>query len=70
MFYSCLPFFSQDTFDIKICLARTYKYTVDFLTAKESDLHRIEIPLQFKTHQSGAIHGLAFWFDVAFIGST
>ncbi|XP_063962958.1 histone-arginine methyltransferase CARM1-like isoform X2 [Lytechinus pictus] len=58
-----------DTFDIKICLARTYKYTVDFLTTSESDLHRIEIPLQFKTHQSGAVHGLAFWFDVAFHGS-
>ncbi|XP_071494376.1 histone-arginine methyltransferase CARMER-like [Diadema antillarum] len=58
-----------DTFDIKICLARSFKYTVDFLTVSESDLHRIEIPLQFKTHQSGAVHGLAFWFDVAFHGS-
>ncbi|XP_033636313.1 histone-arginine methyltransferase CARM1-like [Asterias rubens] len=58
-----------DTFDIRICLARSQKYTVDFLKAHESDLHRIEIPLQFIAHQSGAVHGLAFWFDVAFCGT-
>ncbi|RWS00854.1 Histone-arginine methyltransferase CARMER-like protein [Dinothrombium tinctorium] len=59
-----------DTFDIRICLAKSHRYTVDFLTASESDLHRIHIPLNFVMLQSGEIHGLAFWFDVAFIGST
>ena len=70
-------------------------------TAHETDLHRIEIPLEFHmlqvvtnssvlhkvwverkkfsvlypstvyytVVQSGTVHGLAFWFDVAFIGS-
>ncbi|KAJ8040599.1 Histone-arginine methyltransferase CARM1 [Holothuria leucospilota] len=58
-----------DTFDIRICLARSVKYTVNFGVAAETDLHRIEIPLSYTTHQAGAIHGLAFWFDVAFHGS-
>ncbi|XP_022100199.1 histone-arginine methyltransferase CARMER-like [Acanthaster planci] len=58
-----------DTFDIRICLARSQKYTVDFLKAHETDLHRIEIPLCFVAHASGAVHGLAFWFDVAFCGT-
>ncbi|UYV80444.1 CARM1 [Cordylochernes scorpioides] len=58
-----------DTFDIRICTAKSVRHTVDFLTAHETDLHRIEIPLQFHILQTGDIHGLAFWFDVAFIGS-
>ena len=28
-----------------------------------------EIPLEFHLLESGTVHGLAFWFDVAFIGS-
>lgn len=58
-----------DTFDMRICLARSHKYVVDFQTAKEEDLHEIEIPLSFTMMQSGTVHGLAFWFDVAFLGS-
>lgn len=30
---------------------------------------RVEIPFVFQMMQSGLIHGLAFWFDVAFVGS-
>lgn len=30
-----------DTFDIRICMSKSVKYSVDFLTAKESDLHVI-----------------------------
>lgn len=30
---------------------------------------RIEIPFKFHMMHSGLVHGLAFWFDVAFIGS-
>lgn len=117
---------SQDTFDIRILMAKSVKYTVNFLEAKEGDLHRyqpsrpsswatagscrhstapgqasgprsgtlhlaipllsyqppfsfpsnhcpllsrIEIPFKFHMLHSGLVHGLAFWFDVAFIGS-
>lgn len=31
---------SQDTFDIRILMAKSVKYTVNFLEAKEGDLHR------------------------------
>uniref|UniRef100_A0A8B9JG89 Histone-arginine methyltransferase CARM1 n=1 Tax=Astyanax mexicanus TaxID=7994 RepID=A0A8B9JG89_ASTMX len=65
-------FFRQpivDTFDMQILMARSVKYTINFLEAKEEDLHRMEIPFVFKLLQSGLIHGLAFWFDVAFVGS-
>ncbi|XP_043106754.1 histone-arginine methyltransferase CARM1 isoform X3 [Puntigrus tetrazona] len=65
-------FFKQpivDTFDMQILMARSVKYTINFLEAKEEDLHRLEIPFVFKLLQSGLIHGLAFWFDVAFAGS-
>ena len=58
-----------DTFDIRICIAKSNKYSVDFLKAHENDLHTIDIPLKFKIMQTDEIHGLAFWFDVAFFGS-
>ncbi|XP_073084692.1 histone-arginine methyltransferase CARM1-like isoform X3 [Manis javanica] len=58
-----------DTFDIRILMARTVKYTVNFIDTEEADLHRVEIPFVFQMLQSGLIHGLAFWFDVAFVGS-
>ncbi|XP_038625443.1 histone-arginine methyltransferase CARM1-like [Tachyglossus aculeatus] len=58
-----------DTFDIRILMARTVKYTINFAEAEEEDLHRVEIPFVFHMVQSGLIHGLAFWFDVAFVGS-
>ncbi|KAM7142460.1 histone-arginine methyltransferase CARM1 isoform 8-T8 [Molossus nigricans] len=60
---------AEDTFDIRILMAKSVKYTVNFLEAKEGDLHRIEIPFKFHMLHSGLVHGLAFWFDVAFIGS-
>nr|CAB3227666.1 histone-arginine methyltransferase CARM1-like [Phallusia mammillata] len=58
-----------DTFDIRILVAKSVKHTVNFLTAKEEDLYRIEIPLHFTAHTSGTVHGFAFWFDIAFIGT-
>ena len=30
---------------------------------------RITIPVTFELLTTGVVHGLAFWFDVAFIGS-
>merc|ERR1719166_222068 len=58
-----------DTFDINICTAKTQRHVIDFQTAHETDLHRIEIPLEFHMLSSGTVHGIAFWFDVAFIGT-
>lgn len=58
-----------DTFDIRICMAKTIRHTIDFQQAHETDLHCISVPLEFIANQTGHIHGLAFWFDVAFIGS-
>lgn len=58
-----------DTFDIRICLAKSNKHVVDFQKAQEQDLHTIEIPLIFSMMQAGLVHGLAFWFDVAFFGT-
>ncbi|KAH9499933.1 Histone-arginine methyltransferase carm1 [Bulinus truncatus] len=58
-----------DTFDIRICLAKSNKYVIDFQSADETDLHFMEIPLTFTVMQSGMVHGLAFWFDCGFLGS-
>ncbi|XP_062874632.1 histone-arginine methyltransferase CARM1 [Trichomycterus rosablanca] len=58
-----------DTFDIRILMAKSVKYTVNFLETKEDDLYKIEIPFKFHMMHSGLVHGLAFWFDVAFMGS-
>ncbi|XP_044740909.1 histone-arginine methyltransferase CARMER isoform X3 [Chrysoperla carnea] len=59
-----------DTFDVRICLSKSVRHVVDFLDAHETDLHNIDIPLEFHILESGPCHGLAFWFDVAFAGST
>ncbi|XP_031780999.1 histone-arginine methyltransferase CARMER isoform X3 [Nasonia vitripennis] len=59
-----------DTFDIRICMAKSVRHVVDFQSAKETDLHNIGIDVDFHILESGTCHGLAFWFDVAFIGST
>ncbi|KAK9889475.1 hypothetical protein WA026_004749 [Henosepilachna vigintioctopunctata] len=58
-----------DTFDIRICMSKSIRHIVDFLEAEETDLHTIDIPLEFHILESGTCHGLAFWFDVAFAGS-
>ena len=50
-------------------MAKSVKFSLDFKTAEEEDLYTLDIPLRFEVHTSGTIHGLAFWFDVAFIGS-
>ena len=31
---------------------------------------RIHIPLQYTMLMTGTLHGLAFWFDVGFFGTT
>ncbi|XP_054479436.1 histone-arginine methyltransferase CARM1 [Anoplopoma fimbria] len=65
-------FFKQpivDSFDVQILMARSVKHRINFKEAKEEDLHRMEIPFVFTLLQSGLVHGLAFWFDVAYSGS-
>jgi len=58
-----------DTFHIGSCLAPANKYPCDFLAVSEQDLYVIDVPLMFSVATSGYIHGLAFWFDLAFKGS-
>lgn len=62
-------FWLQDTFHIGSCLAPANKYPCDFLAVSEQDLYVIDVPLMFSVATSGYIHGLAFWFDLAFKGS-
>ncbi|CAG5121109.1 unnamed protein product [Candidula unifasciata] len=67
-----LEYFKQpivDTFDVRICMAKSNKYVIDFQSADETDLHVMDIPLSFTVMQSGMVHGLAFWFDCGFLGS-
>ncbi|KAB7506900.1 Histone-arginine methyltransferase CARMER [Armadillidium nasatum] len=59
-----------DTFDINTCLAKSIRYSLDFIEAEERDLYHISIPLEYHILKSSMLHGLAFWFDVAFLGST
>jgi len=58
-----------DNFDVRICLAKPIKFSVDYLQAKEEDLYKMNIPLSFQMTTTAVIHGLAFWFDVSFDGS-
>ncbi|CAF3359888.1 unnamed protein product [Rotaria socialis] len=59
-----------DNFDVRVCLAKPIKYTVNFLTATEEDLYEINIPLSFDMTTTAVVHGLAFWFDVSFDGTS
>ncbi|XP_065808142.1 histone-arginine methyltransferase CARM1-like isoform X2 [Labrus bergylta] len=65
-------FFRQpivDAFDVHVLMARSVKHSINFSEVKEEDFHRVEIPFVFTALQSGLVHGLAFWFDVAYLGS-
>lgn len=59
-----------DTFDVRILMAKPCLHTTNFLTSTEEQLQKIYIPLQFTMLMTGTLHGLAFWFDVAFLGKT
>ncbi|KAA0197299.1 Histone-arginine methyltransferase CARM1 [Fasciolopsis buskii] len=58
-----------DTFDIGLCPALPCVHKVDFRTVSETQLASIDIPLHFQISTCSTIHGLAFWFDVGFLGS-
>ncbi|KAI3386574.1 hypothetical protein SNEBB_009490 [Seison nebaliae] len=59
-----------DTFDIRICdvSEESQYYEIDFLKSSEESLHTISFPVKYRCRKTSNIHGLAFWFDVAFIG--
>jgi len=59
-----------DTFDVRILMAKPCVHTTNFLTSTEEQLQKIHIPLQYTMLMTGTLHGLAFWFDVAFLGQT
>uniref|UniRef100_A0A914WSX9 type I protein arginine methyltransferase n=1 Tax=Plectus sambesii TaxID=2011161 RepID=A0A914WSX9_9BILA len=59
-----------DTWHIATLLSQSHKWSVDFGTADEKDLHLIDIPFDLTITKPGVIHGIAFWFDVAFIGGS
>eukprot|EP00794_Sanderia_malayensis_P008273 gene8273-9156_t len=59
-----------DTFDVRILMAKPCTHHVDFLTTREEELIRINIPLEYTMLMTGTLHGLAFWFDVGFFGSS
>lgn len=40
----------QDTFDIRILMAKSVKHTVNFLEAKEDDLYRLVGVLTIQSH--------------------
>lgn len=54
----------------KVCFRKCYEMNVSIVSIFVAYvIYRLEIPFVFKLLQSGLIHGLAFWFDVAFVGS-
>jgi histone-arginine methyltransferase CARM1 len=59
-----------DNFDVRICLAKPIKHTVNFLNAAEEDLYELNIPVTFQMTTAAVVHGLAFWFDVSFDGTS
>lgn len=51
-------------------MSGSVKWTIDFEKDPESLLHKIDIPFELQVTKAGHVHGIASWFDVAFIGST
>ena len=59
-----------DSFDVRVCLAKPIKHSVNFLNATEEDLYELNIPVTFEMTTAAVVHGLAFWFDVSFDGTS
>ena len=58
------------TFLSRLILCRILNKLYAAMLTRNNFLPRIYVPLSFTAFQSGTVHGLAFWFDVAFFGST
>ena len=66
-------YFSQpivDQISVDNLLSLALRHRIDFRLATEKDFETIEIPFRFNVNQTNLIHGLAFWFDVGFLGGT
>uniref|UniRef100_A0A0N5ASE9 type I protein arginine methyltransferase n=1 Tax=Syphacia muris TaxID=451379 RepID=A0A0N5ASE9_9BILA len=59
-----------DTWHPNILMSGSMKWCIDFLKDSVTALHVITIPFMFTVKCTGFVHGIAFWFDVAFVGST
>uniref|UniRef100_A0A915PPG5 type I protein arginine methyltransferase n=1 Tax=Setaria digitata TaxID=48799 RepID=A0A915PPG5_9BILA len=59
-----------DTWHVNCLMSGSVKWTIDFEKDPESLLHKIHVPFEFQVTKAGHVHGIASWFDVAFIGST
>ncbi|VDN59509.1 unnamed protein product [Dracunculus medinensis] len=59
-----------DTWHVNTLMSGTIKWTINFEKDPESKLHNITIPFQLTANRTGFIHGIATWFDVAFVGSS
>lgn len=52
-----------------ILLSEAHLTTFDFQRVNEQQLHEVTMEKDFTLDHTAYVHGLAFWFDVAFIGS-
>ncbi|KHN88140.1 Histone-arginine methyltransferase CARM1 [Toxocara canis] len=59
-----------DTWHVNTLMSGSVKWSINFEKDPESMLHKIDIPYELTATRAGHVHGLAFWFDVAFIGCT
>lgn len=51
-----------DTFDIRICMAKSVRHIVDFQTADETDLHKIGMVIQYFLDFSFIFYFTTFFF--------
>ncbi|KAI6178930.1 hypothetical protein M3Y98_00555200 [Aphelenchoides besseyi] len=58
-----------DTWPTSILCSEVTFWSYNFEKDSEEKLHEISIPFELKITRSCLMHGLAFWFDVSFIGS-
>uniref|UniRef100_A0A914H839 type I protein arginine methyltransferase n=1 Tax=Globodera rostochiensis TaxID=31243 RepID=A0A914H839_GLORO len=58
-----------DSWGAGILVSQSVKWTVDFERDPVERLHRIQVPFTMNAQRTCHVHGVASWFDVAFVGS-
>uniref|UniRef100_A0A183CIV7 type I protein arginine methyltransferase n=1 Tax=Globodera pallida TaxID=36090 RepID=A0A183CIV7_GLOPA len=58
-----------DSWGAGILVSQSVKWTVDFERDPVERLHRIKVPFTMNAQRTCHVHGVASWFDVAFVGS-
>ena len=58
-----------DAFSPNVIISDTSSKQVDFTTADEESLANIDLEVSLTAYANGLCHGVAFWFDVGFLGS-